>query len=115
MELPTGNPERSEQPPKKNNEPVELDNSIVRAIELLLQPLWNDIKDLIKSQSDMKNELSELTGLQAENEALHLKVNKVVKENKDLTARVCELENKLLETSVIIHGLQESQWETEAV
>ena len=108
-------PDKLEQMDLEGVEPMELDKSLVVAIRLLLQPIRNDVKDLLQSHNDMKENIVELTKLKEENVMLHRRVEEVEHKNKCLSERVTVLENKLLETSIVISGIQESPWETEAV
>ena len=104
----------------KQREPDELalsklDQSVVAAIKLLLQPIRDDVKDLISSHKEMRETISEVTKLREENVILQQRVETVERKNQKLTDRINTLENRLLETSIVISGIQESPWETEAV
>ena len=90
----------------------ELDNSILRAFEILLKPIRDDIQNL---HTELKKDLVDCKQLREENMSLHRRVMQVEAKNLELNKRLCTLENKMLETSVIIHGIQENPWETEAV
>ena len=50
-----------------------------------------------------------------ENKRISTEADKIEHENQQLTPRICNLENKLLESSVVFEGVQESPWETETV
>ena len=70
----------------KQREPDELalsklDQSVVAAIKLLLQPIRDDVKDLINSHREMKETVSEVTKLREENVILHQRVETVEKKN----------------------------------
>ena len=87
-----------------------LDSSIVKALELLLTPIREDIINL---QSEVHAEFRENAKLHEENLQLFKQVQNVWEKNKDLIKRVVELETKMLEASVLLCGIQESPWETE--
>ena len=53
----------------------------------------------------------EWTRLRTANEELHVKINKVETENKNLSTRVRILEDKLMEGNVVLQGIPDSLWE----
>ena len=97
---------------KDNDELSLLDQSIVKALEFLLKPIRSDIKDL---RNELKQDIVDSRQLMEENRKLHHRVQQVESKNTELSKRLCELENKLLESNVILHGIEESAWETEVV
>ena len=92
-----------------------LDRPVLNALEKMLQPIKDDIKNLLSTQKELKEGLVECTRLREENNRLHNRIVIVEKKNSELCNRVSYLEDRILESSVIIQGLQESPWETEAV
>ena len=48
-----------------------------------------------------------------ENEDLHQKYLNLETENKELKTRVIKLENRMLESNLIMHGIYEDKWELE--
>ena len=96
----------------KDNVIPNIDNSIMKALEILLKPIRDDIQNLC---IELKKDLIDCKNLREENLSLHHEVLQVESKNVELTKRVSDLENKMLESSVIISGIQESLWETEAV
>ena len=95
--------------------PAPIDQNVLSALEMLLEPMRTEIRNLTKSHLDIKTNISENSLLKAENNALIKRVKAVEQINEDLSKRVCELENRLFETNLIIHGIQESAWETDDV
>ena len=92
---------------------TSIDQSIMLALEMLLEPMRTEIRNLTKSHLDIKTDISENSSLKVENNALLKRVKAVEKRNEDLNKRLCELENRLFETNLIFHGIRESAWETE--
>ena len=78
----------------------KLDHSIVKALEFLLKPIRDDIKDL---RNELKQDITDNCQLREENKMLHHRVQQVESKNTELTKRLCDLENKLLESNVILH------------
>ena len=90
-----------------------VDQTMMLALERLLEPMRMEIRNLTKSNLDIKTNISENTMLKAENKALIKQVKLVEQKNEDLKKRFCELENRLFESNLIIHGIKESAWETD--
>ena len=109
------NPDELKQTDPQDEQLKGIDQQLVTAIKILLQPIRDDVKTLIESHNEMKININELTKISEENQILHRRVEEVESKNKELTKRVCSLENKLLESSIVINGIQESTWETDAV
>ena len=108
-------PEGLKQTAKEDTNSKKLDQPMLDALAELLQPIKDDIKDLLNTQNELKEGLVECKRLREENSKLQYRIVKVEQENKNLIKRVANLEDRILESSVIIQGLQESAWETEAV
>ena len=81
----------------------------------LLNPINDSIKEILQVQKELKEDLVETKDVKAENERLKHQVSAVEKNNEGLTQRIICLENKLLETSIVLHGLYERPWETDDV
>ena len=90
----------------------ELDKTVVKATELLLKPIRDDIKDLC---NELSQDIADCHKLCEENRLLHQRIQRVETKNTELTKRLCDLENKMLESNVILHSIQESSWETKSV
>ena len=53
--------------------------------------------------------------MKEDNIVLTTRLKKVEAQNELLTKRVCTLEDRILQNNIIIHGIREGPWETEAV
>ena len=73
-----------------------LDKSILTAIEMLLKLIRDDIKDLLITQRELKEELTLSKHLEIKNRKLSNQIELVEKENRDLANRVTNLEDKIL-------------------
>ena len=101
---------------KRNDEEVtDLDQNIVHVLNHLLQPIRDDIKDLLDAQRELKDELSDNKWLREEDKKLNDRIYRVECENQSLSKRVCNLEDKLLGSNIVFQGIQESTWESELV
>ena len=91
------------------------DDPFLKAIERLLKPMRNDISTILKSHKELKDNLIQMTKLQEENVTLRERVEKIEARNERLSKRVSALEDRILQNNIIISGIKESPWETEAV
>ena len=105
-------PDRLNQPEEGEVKLSKLDQNLVKALEFLLKPIRDDIKDL---KQELKQDITESHHLIEENKMLHYRVQKVEAKNIELSKQLTDLENKLLESNVMLHGISESIWETEIV
>ena len=96
-----------------DTEASNLDKSILITIERLLKPIRDDIKDLLVTQRERKDELTLSKQLESENRKLTSRIEIVEKENLELSSRVTNLENKMLESNLIFSGIKEEPWETD--
>ena len=92
---------------------ANIDSDVLKALEVLLEPLRTDIKRLTTSHMEIKRDVKDNAILQEENKVLTERIKKVEMTNDKLLSRVCELENRLLETNIIMQGIREGPWETE--
>ena len=89
------------------SETSNLDKGILIAIERLLKPIRDNIRDLLSTQRKLKDELILSKHLECENKKLTSRIEVVGKENQELTCRVTNLENKMLESNLIFSGIKE--------
>ena len=97
-----GNPDGLNQLEEGEVELSKLDQNIVEALEFLLKPIRDDIKDL---KQELKQDITGSHQLIEENKMLHHRVQRVKAKNIELSKRLTDLENKLLESNVILHGI----------
>ena len=91
------------------------DDLTLEAVKDLLRPLNKRLNELLSSQNEMKETIGEATTLREENEKLKQRVAKAEIINDQLTQRIVRLENKMLESSVILTGIREGLWEMDDV
>ena len=98
---------------------IKDDDPFLKAMERLLEPMKADIRNILKSHNDLKNDLKadimQMHQLKEDNIILTNRLQKVEAQNEELTKRVCTLEDRILQTNIIIHGIREGPWETEAI
>ena len=85
-----------------------IQSSVNTAIDEKLKPIQQSIEQLL----EMKEE--DVTKLVKENKTITNRCVHIEKENKKLKDRLNDLENKLLDCSIIVHGITEKVDETEA-
>ena len=78
-----------------DTEVSKLDRGILIAIEKLLKPIRNDMKDLFVTQRELKDELYLSKQLESENKKLMSRIEIVEKEKRELLSRVMNLEKKI--------------------
>ena len=98
-----------------DTEVSELDRGILIAIEKLLKPIRNDMKDLLVTQRELKDELTLSKQLESKNKKLTSRIEIVEKEKRELLSRVMNLKKKLLESNLIFNGIKEEPWETDSM
>ena len=94
---------------------LEFKNDMMECFRELLNPINNSIREILQVQKELKEELVDTKDVKLENEWLKCKITTVVQDNEKLTQRVVRLENKLLESSVMLYGIYEHPWETDEV
>ena len=82
-------------------------------LEDLIRPLRDRINTLIAAQKTNKDQEVEITEIKKKHDILQQRVHQVKDENRQLKTRVIKLENPMLESNLIIHGLREDNWELE--
>ena len=87
----------------------------LEAVQWLLQPLDERINEVLNQQKEMINIIGEGSTLKEENEKLKQRVAKVEDINGKLVKRLTHLENKMMESCVILTGVKEDVWETDEV
>ena len=88
--------------------------SIEKLIATALQPLKDDVKSLSTSTNQQDTKMSQLVKVCNENMKLKTRIQEVEKENQSLKNRLTNIEDKLLENNVIISGVREDAWATDA-
>ena len=98
-----------------DTEVSKLDRGILIAIEKLLKPIRDDMKDLLVTQRELKDELTLSEQLESENKKLASRIEIVEKEKRELLSRVMNLKKKLLESNLIFNGIKEGPWEMDSM
>ena len=79
----------------------------------LLKPLDEQITEVLNSQAEVKGTIRETATLKSENEKLKRRVTKMEEINENLCRRLSAIENRLLESNIILTSIREGTWETE--
>ena len=85
----------------------------LQAVKDLLKPMDDRITAVLKTQMEMKATIGEAATLKSENEKLKQRVMKMEEINCELNRRLTNLENRLLESNIILTGVREGVWETD--
>ena len=91
-----------------------IQSSVNTAIDEKLIPIQQSIDKLLEAKEENKKFREDVTKLVKENKTITNRCVHIEKENKKLKDRLNDLENKLLDCSIIVHGITEEVDETEA-
>ena len=78
-----------------------------------MKPIQQSIDQLLESKEENEKFREDVTKLVKENKTITNRCIHIEKENKKLKDRLNDLENKLLDCSIIVHGITEEVDETE--
>ena len=85
------------------------------AVQRLLQPLDDRINEVLSHQKELKDTIGEAATLKEENEKLKQHVAIVEETNNKLKKHLTHLENKIMQSCIILSGIKEEAWETDEV
>ena len=91
-----------------------IQSSVNTAIDEKLKPIQQSIEQLLETKEENEKFREDVTKLVKENKTITNRCVHIEKENKKLKDRLNDLENKLLDCSIIVHGITEEVDETEA-
>ena len=91
-----------------------IQSSVNTAIDEKLIPIQQSIDKLLEAKEENEKFREDVTKLVKENKTITNRCVHIEKENKKLKDRLNDLENKLLDCSIIVHGITEEVDETEA-
>ena len=91
-----------------------IQSTVNSAIDDKLKPIQASIDQLLETKEETDKFKDDVTKLVKENKTITNRCVHIEKENKKLKTRLNDLENKLLDSSIIIHGISEEVDETEA-
>ena len=91
-----------------------IQSSVNTAIDEKLIPIQQSIDKLLEAKEENEKIREDVTKLVKENKTITNRCVHIEKENKKLKDRLNDLENKLLDCSIIVHGITEEVDETEA-
>ena len=80
-------------------------------VEDMISPLQASINILLELKTSWELSMQECATLRSQNTQLHTRITKVESENKLLNVRIQRLEDKLLESHVVFHGVPDTLWE----
>ena len=91
-----------------------IQSSVNTAIDEKLKPIQQSIDQLLETKEENEKFREDVTKLVKENKTITNRCVHIEKENKKLKDRLNDLENKLLDCSIIVHGITEEVDETDA-
>ena len=93
---------------------LDMEARLTPTMKEMLEPLKTDINSLVLSQKEWEQQKTEVRNLHVKRERLNLKIKEVEEKNCKLEDRVKKLEDKLMESNLIIHRIKESSWELDS-
>ena len=80
----------------------------------MIKPLQDSIDVLLTGKQKAEEIQGEVKKLKHENKAITRRCNAMERENKVLKDEINDIENKLLETNIVMHGVEENFDENES-
>ena len=84
---------------------------LLRRNEHKFTELQNDISTLIMNSEILQEQQNQIETLKKENSEMHLKCIKLETDQQRLKKKLSKIENELLESTAIIHGIHKDAWE----
>ena len=84
---------------------------LLRRNEQRFTKLQNDISTLIMDSEVLQEQQSQIETLKRENSEMQLKCDRLETDQRRLKKKLSKIENELLESTAIIHGVHEDRWE----
>ena len=108
---------RDPKQPKESEDKMEaMENRLMTALKNLqdlVSPIQKDLKELKSAFNEQSVKKEDLTQIQTEQHVLHQKVDKLNDAHKKMKSKMDMIEEQILETNLIFHGLAEEEWEKE--
>ena len=86
-------------------------NCMKKALQELITPIENKVNQLLTIKNNQDVQTEEINNLKVQQSELYRRCLKVELENNKLKKQLEQLENKQLESNLIMHGLREDEWE----
>ena len=90
-----------------------MEKRIIASYQETIKPLQDSIDVLLAGKKKVEEMTGEFKKLKLENKTITRRCNMMEQENKVLKDRINNIENKLLENNVVMHGVEESFEESE--
>ena len=85
-----------------------------KSMKDMIDPLQSSINSILETQKDWAEQQRIVTELKAKKDILARKIQVVEFKNTKLEDRIKVLEDKLMESNIIMHGIKESSWELDS-
>ena len=86
-----------------------------KSMKDMIDPLQSSINSILETQKDWAEQQWIVTELKAEKDVLARKIQVVEFKNTKLEDCIKVLEDKLMESNIIMHGIKESSWELDSM
>ena len=83
--------------------------------EMMIQPLKVHMSAIEESHKALEAKGELINAIKEENKQLRLDCDVVMRENQLLKSRLDKIENKLISSNVILHGIEDQAWELKEV
>ena len=115
-EKPTPNPGEPKGPTTPEDRMLAMETRLLAALKNLqdiVTPMQRDLTDLKNACKDQMVKRTEIEAIHDKQNVLHQRVTKMSKEHATVKTKLNKIEEQLLETNLIFHGLDEEKWEKE--
>ena len=93
---------------------LEMEECLTKTFTKMITPLQKSVNSLVVSQKEWEAQKTEVQQLHQAKEKLNTDMKRVMTKNSELKERVKNLEEKLMENNLIIHGITEGKWEVDS-
>ena len=107
-------PEKSKGEDYLDNALKAMEARLNKSMKDMIDPLQSSINSILETQKDWAEQQRIVTELKAEKDVLARKIQVVEFKNMKLEDRIKVLEDRLMESNIIMHGIKESLWELDS-
>ena len=86
-------------------------DSISKKLDERIDPLELKANTLFNENSELPKHIEEVAQIKVVQERMEIRVSEVERENEELKSKLSDMEDMLLENSVVLFGIKEEKWE----
>ena len=86
-------------------------DSLSKKLDERIDPLEIKVNTLFSDNSELPKHVEEVAKLKVCHERMEIRVSEVERENEQLKSKLSDIEDMLLESSIVLFGIKEEKWE----